>query len=176
MSLPKPFHDGHGAPSDATTKTYWRGAAHDEAMQDEHAFVWNTMLETIDVDLAGTRVLDAGCNGGAFLRRLADESDLAEGFGYDPASGAIHDARRLAGGRPPHFETADTVPARWSGFDVAFGHQPTPRRRVGQDCRTASRSALIVSASVVGMPCGNPLYVFSVPFCTSCADSGAESA
>ena len=49
-------------------------------------------------------------------------------------------------------------------------------RRVGQDCRKASRSALIVSAWVVGIPCGNPLYVFSVPFCTSWADSGPESA
>jgi hypothetical protein len=28
----------------------------------------------------------------------------------------------------------------------------------------ASRSALIVGASVVGIPCGNPLYVFNVPF------------
>ena len=40
----------------------------------------------------------------------------------------------------------------------------------------ASRSALIVAASVVGMPCGKPLYVFSVPFFNSFADSGAESA
>ena len=39
----------------------------------------------------------------------------------------------------------------------------------------SSRSALIVSASVVGMPCGNPSYVFSVPFGRSSADSGAES-
>ena len=31
-----------------------------------------------------------------------------------------------------------------------------PSRRGGQDCTKASRSALIVSASVVGMPCGNP--------------------
>jgi hypothetical protein len=66
---------------------------------------------------------------------------------------------------------------------------PTPARKdrvrrrrdrsaacVGQDCKKASRSALIVSAWVVGMPCGNPLYVFSVPFCTSRADSGPESA
>jgi hypothetical protein len=35
---------------------------------------------------------------------------------------------------------------------------------------------LIVSAWVVGMPWGNPLYVFSVPFGRSCADSGPESA
>ena len=26
------------------------------------------------------------------------------------------------------------------------------------------------------MPCGKPAYVFSVPFCTSSADSGPESA
>jgi len=31
-------------------------------MQDEHAFIWRAMLETIDIDLAGRRVLDAGCN------------------------------------------------------------------------------------------------------------------
>jgi hypothetical protein len=51
-----------------------------------------------------------------------------------------------------------------------------PPGRVGQDCTKASRSGLIVSACVVGMPCGKPLYVFSVPFCTSSADSGPESA
>ena len=41
--------------------------------------------------------------------------------------------------------------------------------------KKASRSALIVSAWVVGRPCGNPSYVLSVPFCTSSTDSGAES-
>ncbi|MGO9381913.1 MAG: hypothetical protein ACLP4W_07405 [Mycobacterium sp.] len=46
------------------SQTYWQGAAADEAMQDEHAFVWKSMLETIDVDLAGKRVLDAGLQPG----------------------------------------------------------------------------------------------------------------
>jgi hypothetical protein len=50
-----------------------------------------------------------------------------------------------------------------------------PSQRVDQDCKKASRSALIVSAWVVGMPCGNPWYVLSVPLCTSSTDSGAES-
>ena len=45
-----------------------------------------------------------------------------------------------------------------------------------QDCTNVSRSALIVSACVVGIPCGNPSYVFSVPFGKSSADNGAESA
>jgi SAM-dependent methyltransferase len=103
--------------------TYWRGAADDEVMQDEHAFIWRAMLETIDLDVAGKRVLDAGCNRGGFLRLLADTCGISEGFGYDPATGAIEDARRLAGRRPLQFETADTVPAGWDGFSVGFSHE-----------------------------------------------------
>jgi SAM-dependent methyltransferase len=105
------------------SQTYWRDAAGDAAMQDEHAFIWRAMLDTIDVDLAGRRVLDAGCNQGGFLRLLTDECAIAEGFGFDPASGAIDDARRLANERPLHFEATDTVPRRWHDFDVAFSHE-----------------------------------------------------
>jgi SAM-dependent methyltransferase len=103
--------------------TYWRSAADDEAMQHEHGFVWHAMLDTIDVDLAGKRILDAGCNRGGFLRLLADRCGIAEGYGYDVAAGAIDDARRLAGDRPLRFEAADTVPPGWRGFDVAFSHE-----------------------------------------------------
>jgi SAM-dependent methyltransferase len=103
--------------------SYWRSAADDEAMQDEHGFIWRAMLDTIDVELAGLRVLDSGCNRGGFLRLLADEHGIAEGFGYDPAAGAIGDARRLAGGRPLHFEASSVVPHGWSSFDVAFSHE-----------------------------------------------------
>jgi SAM-dependent methyltransferase len=92
-------------------------------MQDEHGFLWQGMLDTIDVDLAGRRVLDAGCNQGGFLRMLVDQTGIAEGYGYDPASDAIDDARRLAGGRPLIFETASVVPSSWGRFDVAFSHE-----------------------------------------------------
>lgn len=92
-------------------------------MQDEHGFLWSAMLETIDTDLAGRRVLDVGCNQGGFLRLLVDGAGIAEGHGYDPASGAIEDARRLAGSRPLTFEVADTVPKDWGEFDVAFNHE-----------------------------------------------------
>ncbi len=103
--------------------SYWRSAAEDEAMQNEHAFVWETMLESVDVDLRATRVLDVGCNRGGFLRLVCDRCDIAVGFGYDPASDAIADARRLAEQRPLRFETAETIPAGWDGFDVAFSHE-----------------------------------------------------
>jgi SAM-dependent methyltransferase len=107
----------------AVTEQYWRGAAEDEAMQEEHGFLWRAIIDTIDIDLAGRRVLDAGCNRGGFLRLLVDESGIGEGYGYDPASGAIDDARRLAARRPLTFETAVTVPAGWGDFDAAFSHE-----------------------------------------------------
>ncbi len=102
---------------------YWRSAAADEAMQDEHGFIWRAMLGTIDIDLTGLKVLDAGCNQGGFLRLLVDRAGIAEGRGYDPAPAAVDDARRLAGGRPLRFETASTVPSGWGGFDAAFSHE-----------------------------------------------------
>lgn len=92
-------------------------------MQDEHAFIWQAMLDTIDVDLAGLRVLDAGCNQGGFLRLLSARAGIAAGYGYDPAAGAIADARRLAGELPLSFEVAETVPESWDGFEVAFSHE-----------------------------------------------------
>jgi SAM-dependent methyltransferase len=103
--------------------SYWRGAAEDEAMEDDHGFIWKAMLDTIDSDLSGRRVLDVGCNRGGFLRLLVDATGIAEGYGYDPAAGAIADARRLAGDRPLTFEVADTVPDGWGDFDVAFSHE-----------------------------------------------------
>jgi SAM-dependent methyltransferase len=103
--------------------SYWRGAAEDEAMQDEHGFIWKAMLDTIDIDLVGRRVLDAGCNRGGFLRLIVDTARIAEGYGYDPASDAIADARRLAGHRPLTFGVAETVPDGWGDFDVAFSHE-----------------------------------------------------
>ena len=105
------------------SQTYWQSAVADVAMQEDHGFIWEAMLDTIDIDLAGKRVLDAGCNRGGFLRLLADRRGITEGRGYDPASGAIEDARSLAGQRPLEFEVADTVPTGWDAFDVAFSHE-----------------------------------------------------
>jgi SAM-dependent methyltransferase len=102
---------------------YWQTGAQDAAMQDEHGFTWRSMLNTVDADLSGKRILDAGCNQGGFLRLLCSDRGIAAGYGYDPASGAIADARRLAGERPLVFEVAETVPTGWDGFDVAFSHE-----------------------------------------------------
>ncbi|HTU87008.1 MAG TPA: methyltransferase domain-containing protein [Solirubrobacteraceae bacterium] len=102
---------------------YWQSADEDAVMQEEHVFMWRAMLATIDIDLTGRRVLDAGCNRGGFLRLLASEAGIAAGSGFDPAPAAVADARRLAGEYPLTFEVADTVPAGWEGFEVAFSHE-----------------------------------------------------
>jgi SAM-dependent methyltransferase len=103
--------------------TYWQTETDDAVMQEKHGFVFRAMLDTIDVEPSGKRVLDAGCNRGGFLRLLCDDAGIAAGWGYDPAAGAVADARELAGERPLIFEVADSVPAGWDGFDVAFSHE-----------------------------------------------------
>lgn len=103
--------------------SYWQSADEDAVMQDEHAFIWQAMLDTIDTGLTGKRVLDAGCNQGGFLRLLASRAGIGAGYGYDPAAGAIADARRLAGDLPLTFDAADTVPNGWNDFEVAFSHE-----------------------------------------------------
>jgi SAM-dependent methyltransferase len=142
------------------TQTYWQSAAADAAMQEDHGFVWEAMLATIDTDLAGKRVLDVGCNRGGFLRLLADRCEIAEGFGYDPAASAVEDARRLAAERPLWFEVADTVPSGWGGFDVAFSHEVLYLLRDLSVHARAIRNALApggVYYAVMGVHAGSPL-------------------
>jgi SAM-dependent methyltransferase len=143
-------------------RDYWQSAADDEAMQDEHRFIWDAMLELVDVDLRGANVLDAGCNRGGFLRLVADRYQIAAGYGFDPAAGAIEDARRLAQGRPLEFEAGDTVPAGWRDFDVAFSHEviyllhdlPRHARAMYNALRAGG-----VYYAVIGVHAGSPLMV-----------------
>jgi SAM-dependent methyltransferase len=140
--------------------TYWQSAAEDAAMQDEHGFVWRAMLDTIDTDVSGKRVLDAGCNRGGFLRLLVDRYRIAEGFGYDPATGAIQDARRLAGQRPLSYQAADSVPAGWVGLDVAFSHEVLYLVHDLSAHARAIHTALApggVYYAVIGVHAGSPL-------------------
>jgi SAM-dependent methyltransferase len=106
-----------------STREFWFDEETDRAMEAEHRFVWEAMVDTVDVDLHGARVLDAGCNTGGFLRMLADRAGIAEGRGFDPARGPIRIADELRDGRPVEYAVADRRPDGWDGFDVAFSHE-----------------------------------------------------
>jgi len=142
--------------------SYWRSATEDEAMQDEHLFVWKAMARAVEGALAGQRVLDVGCNRGGFLRMLYDSCSIGEGFGYDPAAGAIADARRLGGGRPLQFVAAESIPAGWGDFDVAFSHEVLYLISDLAVHAEAVYGALVPGGSyyaVMGMHAGSPLMV-----------------
>ena len=107
----------------ASSTSYWRRAVEDEAIQDEHVFIWKVMIDTIDTDLQGVQCSMPAGNCRGFLRLLVDIEGIDEGYGYDPASGAITDARRLsARGRSP---SRSPTACRTDGadFDVTFSHE-----------------------------------------------------
>jgi hypothetical protein len=70
---------------------------------------------------------------------------------------ARHDIRpHTFGQSPPGLRPGGEVNGRCELRRVGMSAPRWVDLRAGQDCRKASRSALIVSAWVVGMPCGNP--------------------
>ena len=70
---------------------------------------------------------------------------------------------------PDYLRDGDFAPI---AFPVSPVSASPTNRNLHQPLRNASRSALIFSACVVGMPCGKSLYVIRVPFFNSFADSG----
>jgi hypothetical protein len=62
-----------------------------------------------------------------------------------------------------------------AGHGVELADRAEAERNV-QDWINVSKSLLIVSACMVGIPCGKPAYIFSVPFCTSSTARGPEVA
>jgi anti-anti-sigma regulatory factor len=137
--------------------------------------VLDSMKPTL-VDLSGITFLDLesarelAVRSQLYARRLTlrnPSPQVEASIGGDPRSSGTPAMQAPVYGLPrSHLPGGSINKAfRYDGVSRAF-----------HSLRKSSRSALIVSASVVGMPCGNPSYVFSVPFCRSCADSGAELA
>ena len=93
---------------------------------------------------------------------LYDSCSIGEGFGYDPAAGAIADARRLGGGRPLQFLAAETIPVGWDDFDVAFSHEVLYLIPDLATHAEAVYGALVPGGSyyaVMGVHAGSPLMV-----------------
>lgn len=86
-----------------------------------------------------------------------------------------HRWRNISGATPLP-APAGVGPGTGSGVAARTDQTSSELMKRCQDRMNSSRSALILSACVVGIPCGKPAYVFSVPFGSNSADSGPESA
>jgi SAM-dependent methyltransferase len=108
---------------EASEDGFWRSAEADQAMQRGNACAFEAMGEAEKSRLNGAAVLDVGCNKGAFLRYLYDHYALGSARGFDPADGAIAEARVLNGDRRIEYQASSRPPAGWSGVDIAFSQE-----------------------------------------------------
>ena len=106
---------------------WWGDDTNVEAlMEDEHAPQWMQIIDLMTEDtLAGSTVLDFGCNQGGFLRLLHARKPFAEGYGVDIAQNTIEQARQRSSGLPAAFIattdlTKEDVEAK---VDVAFSNE-----------------------------------------------------
>jgi SAM-dependent methyltransferase len=108
---------------EASEDGYWRSAAADQAMQRGNLCAFEALGEAERHRLSGATVLDVGCNKGGFLRFLHDRYAPGRAFGFDPADGAIEEARALNGDRLIEYQAASRPPAGWSDVDLAFSQE-----------------------------------------------------
>jgi SAM-dependent methyltransferase len=107
----------------ASSAGFWRNDEADSVMQQGNGAAWLALAEAEQARLVGARVVDIGCNMGAFLRFLNDRYAIAEAFGVDPAEAAIEQARALNGHRPIEVVAASRPPAYWHDIDLCFSQE-----------------------------------------------------
>lgn len=105
-------------------KTWANVQSEEDAMYDDHYYLWCQMIEHMKEDtLSGRSVLDFGCNQGGFLRLLYDLKPFENGLGVDLASNSIEKANSLVGNKPLDYQLPDYPISNKLKFDVAFSHE-----------------------------------------------------
>ncbi|HWJ44595.1 MAG TPA: methyltransferase domain-containing protein [Gaiellaceae bacterium] len=106
-----------------------RAARETYGSDDVHSFAWEPVLEALQLG-PHDHLLDVGCGGGVFLRRVLDTGCGA--VGVDHSHAMVQLARRTTGGRAPIVQaSADRLPFPRSAFTavstlVAFFFFPDP--------------------------------------------------
>jgi ubiquinone/menaquinone biosynthesis C-methylase UbiE len=95
---------------------------------DVHSFAWEPVLDALKLEL-DDRLLDVGCGGGVFLRRVVEQIGCAA-TGLDHSPEMVRLARRTSGAEIVHGE-ADQLPFEDGAFTavsciVAFFFFPDP--------------------------------------------------
>ncbi len=110
-------------------RPHGRKARETYGAEDVHSFAWEPVLEALELT-PDDALLDVGCGGGVFLRRVLETGCGA--VGVDHSQDMVHLARRITEGRAPIVHaSADRLPFERGSFTavssiVAFFFFPDP--------------------------------------------------
>ncbi|MBM3463565.1 MAG: class I SAM-dependent methyltransferase [Armatimonadetes bacterium] len=142
--------------------TWSRSQAEEDAMNDEHAFIWRAMIDAmLESDLSRSRVLDFGCSQGGFLRLLHRLHPYLSAVGVDVAQESVATANARKADVPVHYQAATSLEAFRSEFDVAFSHEVLyllPDLRAHAEQMRAALKPGGVYYAVLGAHAENPLW------------------
>lgn len=110
--------------AEATVKTWANNWDEENAMEDDHAYMWRRMIETIaEPVLTDKSVLDFGCNQGGFLRELWKLRPFKSGVGVDIATESVKIAEERKPDAALSYKTPDYLDSCGQVFDLAFSHE-----------------------------------------------------
>jgi SAM-dependent methyltransferase len=111
-------------PMNQPLKTWANNQAEEDAMHDDHYYMWCAMIDEIkEPGLQDKAVLDYGCNQGGFLKALFHKRPYKSALGVDVALSSIAYANQNKGNIPASYEPAEALENMSESFDVAFSHE-----------------------------------------------------
>ena len=151
------------ADRDDQTKTQFRNPQGDEgrkvleSMNDHHVPLWDFCLSKLPKSMDGA-VLDVGCGGGGFLRRLSERYPFAMLFGVDISGDALEMTMSVnsdtyeSGGLELHQASVDSLPFQEGSFDMVTAMEtyffwPDFDRGVGEISRVLSPGGVLAIGS-----------------------------
>ena len=151
------------ADRDDQTKAQFRNPQGDEgrkvleSMNDHHVPLWDFCLSKLPKSMDGA-VLDVGCGGGGFLRRLSERYPFAMLFGVDISGDALEMTMSVnsdtyeSGGLELHQASVDSLPFQEGSFDIVTAMEtyffwPDFDRGVGEISRVLSPGGVLAIGS-----------------------------
>ena len=146
----------------AAIGTWFRDEVDEEAMFEDHAYLWRHLIETVpEKDFSRFAVLDYGCNRGGFLRNLFECRPFKQGVGVDIAERSLEVARKRSTRLPIEFILPNQMDRLAATIDMAFSHEVLYLLPNLDTHATAIAKVLKEGGSyyaTIGCHTGNPLW------------------
>lgn len=140
-----------------------------EAMNDHHVPLWDWCLSKMPKGMDGS-VLDIGCGGGGFIKRMSERYPFAMFFGIDISEDALgmtletNRAMYEEGGLELHLASVDDLPFDDSSFDLVTAMEtyffwPDLVKALEEVSRVVSPGGVFVIGSEMGVESSDDPYV-----------------